>query len=207
MRINITQSAKSASTNKKAKNGAAKIESSKRGSMYFILLEGKGFFWLGKLKLNLCGEKAAILAALDDKGCDFFSCFLADAHALETLHFEALNAVFRFIVHGAERSKDRIQNVWRCAVILRVRGAGRIENGKDLFVREHLFRFHDLLCHKTREAQSLFLFLFYGARVMEIIMPRLEKRFFIFRLTGEVCLGNVGVMLRDYTYPRHAWPR
>jgi hypothetical protein len=115
------------------KNGAA----NSKNRLYFIALEDSGFFWLGKLKLNLCCEKAAIFAALDDKGCDFFSCFLADANTLEAFHFEALNAVFGFIVHGAKGSEHRIKNVWRCAVVLRALGRRVVEDGEDLFVGEH----------------------------------------------------------------------
>jgi hypothetical protein len=117
----------------------AEAKASARNSgerIFFIVLEGNRFFWLGKLKLNLRSEETAIFAALDHKGGNLFSCFLRDSHAFEAFHFEALNAVFGFIVHCAKGSEHGIQNVWRCAVVLRALGR-RVEDGEDLFVREH----------------------------------------------------------------------
>ena len=133
--------------------------------MYFILLEGKGFFWLGKSKLNLCGEKAAILAALDHKGSNLFPCFLRDSHAFEALDFEALNSLFVLIAHGFESGEGFVQFADRRAMVLRA-SVGHGEKGEGLFVREHLFRFHVVYYHTERLPQALFysvlIFFFYG---------------------------------------------
>jgi len=148
-----------------------------------MAMKGKEFFWLGKLELNLSGEERFIFSIRSFKRGVLLASVLGDCNVLESCAFHASNAVLFLVVERSERS----ENVFQRSFIFRDgNGAGGdvVEKGEDLFVCQQSFRFHDLLCHKTREPQILFCFVFiffiygnYNAKIAEkISFVSLDKR-------------------------------
>jgi len=148
-----------------------------------MAMKGKEFFWLGKLELNLSGEERLELSiGCLERGVLLASVF-GDCNVLENRAFHASNAVLFLVVERSERSENIFQ---RRLVFRDCHGARRnvVEKGEDLFVCQQSFRFHDLLCHKTREPQILFCFVFiffiygnYHAKIAEkISFVSLDKK-------------------------------
>jgi hypothetical protein len=148
-----------------------------------MAMKGEGFFWLGKLELNLSGEERLELSI----GClecgVLLASVLGDCNVLENRAFHASHALFFLVVERSERS----ENVFQRRLVFRDgNGAGGnvVEKGEDLVVCKQCFRFHDLLCHKTREPQILFCFVFiffiygnYHAKIAEkISFVSLDKK-------------------------------
>ena len=143
-----------------------------------MVREGSGFLWFGKSKLNLRGEKTAIFAALDHKRGDFFATLFGDSASLVALHFEGLDAFFVFITHGLESSESFIKLALDGGMILRAL-VSKGEKGEDLSVGGELF-FHDLLCHKAREAQTLFYSFLSRVELWKLLCQVYRKDFFLF---------------------------
>jgi hypothetical protein len=148
-----------------------------------MAIKGEGFFWLGKLKLNLSGEERLELSI----GClergILLASVLGDCNVLESCAFHASHALFFLVVERSERS----ENVFQRRLVFRdCHGARRnvVEKGEDLFVRKHCFRFHVSLCHRARELQTLFCFVLiffiygnYHAKIAEkISFVSLDKK-------------------------------
>jgi hypothetical protein len=153
------------------------------GILFFIGLEGEGFFWLGKLELNLSSEERLELSIGCLKRGVLLASVLGDCNVLENRAFHASHALFFLVVERSERS----ENVFQRRLVFRDRHGARrnvVEKGEDLFVRKHCFRFHVLLCHMARELQTLFCFVLiffiygnYHAKIAEkIFFVSLDKR-------------------------------
>jgi len=153
------------------------------GILFVIGLEGNRFFWLGKLELNLGSEERLELSIGSLERGVLLASVLGDCNVLESCAFHASHAVLFLVVERSERS----ENVFQRSFIFRDgNGAGGdvVEKGEDLVVCQQSFRFHDLLCHRAREPQILFCFVFiffiygnYHAKFAEkISFVSLDKR-------------------------------
>ena len=99
----------------------------------FIELEGKEFFWLGKLELNLSSEERLEFSVGSFERGVLPASVLGDCYMLKSRTFHASYAVFFFVIERSERSENAFQR----SFIFRDGHGARgdvVKKGEDLFV-------------------------------------------------------------------------